>query len=201
MMNRPYVAASAMPGSAATSSSLARADAALIRALLLRDGSSSFIEATSPNGSSSRRGSGVRRSRASASNAPASAKSASVRPPAEWLVSDSLTLFQPWTRMSGWWLAVLGHLGDAVDEARSRRRSPRSSQSRTISSPSRVHADPQPGRDFLVAEQLCHIVSVECCAELPYTSRERCESSASSRRATEMLFALGLGDELIARHP
>ena len=28
------------------------------------------------------------------------------QPPCAWLVTDSRTLFQPWTRMSGWWLAA-----------------------------------------------------------------------------------------------
>ncbi len=45
------------------------------------------------------------RSHCSASNFFATSKSVAVRPPAEWLVSDSRTLFQPCTRMSGWWLA------------------------------------------------------------------------------------------------
>ncbi len=82
--------------------------------LLLRGGSSSFIGGRRANGS---RGTGrLGGLQASPSIRAASAKSASVRPPSEWVESSRRTLFQPCTRMSGWWLASCGDLGHAVDE-------------------------------------------------------------------------------------
>ena len=74
-------------------------------------------------------------------SAPASARSASVRPPSRWVESVRRTLFQPWTRMSGWWLAASAtsatRLTNAIAAAKSS-----NSRSRTIASPSRATAVP-----------------------------------------------------------
>ena len=88
-------------------------------------------------------------------------------------LSVSRTLFQPWTRMSGWWLASSASsatwLTNAIAAAKSsnsksptRRRRPRLAATRCIS-------------------------SVALCA-----------SSSLVPSATEMLFALGLGDQVVA---
>ena len=109
----------------------------------------------------------------------AMSRSFCVRPSAECVVSVSRTLFQPWTRMSGWWLASSASVGHAVDE-RHRRREVHLN-SRTIASPSRRHVEP------------CRPCSISSSVSL---SAMRIVSLVPS--ATEMLFALGLGEDVTA---
>ena len=108
-------------------------------------------------------------------------------PPSECVESVRRTLFQPWTRMSGWWFGASADLRDALDEG-DRRGEVGERQSRTIASPSRRHSPPsRPLVDLRVAQQW-HIV--------PPSSAACVVSLVPS--ATEMLFALGLGDEVVA---
>src|SRR4051794_7749060 len=110
----------------------------------------------------------------------ARSRSLCVSPPSECVESVSRTLFHPWRRMSGWWLAPSASspttLTNAIAAAKSS-----SSSSRTIESPSRAHCEP------LSPCSICSSVSL---------SAMRIVSLVPS--ATEMLFALGLGDDVTA---
>ena len=92
--------------------------------------------------------------------------------PSECVVSVSRTLFQPWTRMSGWWLASSASVGHAVDERHRRARSPRT---RSRGSATRPPA-------AILPSEAMRIVSL-----VP--------------SATEMLFALGARRRGHRRHP
>src|SRR6201985_774293 len=130
----------------------------------------------------------------------------SVRPPAEWLVSDSFTLFQPCTKMSGWWLASSAasatRLTNAIASAKFS-----NFQSRTISSPSRSQERPtsfdsissslsSSAMSFSLDSEPAPLSTMFPCAALLQTRLMRIVSLVPS--ATEMLFALGLGADLIA---
>src|SRR3954452_16290903 len=98
----------------------------------------------------------------------AMAWSLSVRPPSECVVSVSRTLFQPWTRMSGWWLASSARSATRLTHAIAPLKSSNSSSRTRVSPPSRH-----------TASAAMRIVSL-----VP--------------SATETLFALGVGDEVVA---
>src|SRR5215218_6048083 len=103
-----------------------------------------------------------------------------VRPSAECVLSVSRTLFHPWIRMSGWWLAASASAPTALTNAIADAKSP-SSRSRTIASPSRRHGEPF---------SPCSIASSVSLSAM------RIVSLVPS--ATEMLFALGLGRDVTA---
>src|SRR5215211_4591928 len=107
-------------------------------------------------------------------------RSLCVRPSAECVVSSSRTLFQPLIRMSGWWLTASASaatkLTNAIADAKSSNR-----RSRTIASPSRRHSEPA---------SPCSIASSVSLSAM------RIVSLVPS--ATEMLFALGLGEDVTA---
>src|SRR3954463_4072474 len=96
------------------------------------------------------------------------ARSESVSPPSECVVRVRRTLFQPWTRMSGWWLASSAASATWFTKAIALAKSS-NLKSRTSDSPSCRHTDSEAMR----------IVSL-----VP--------------SATETLFALGLDEEVTA---
>ena len=118
-----------------------------------------------------------------------------VTPPSRWVDSVSRTLFQPWTRMSGWWFGVLGRAArrgstSAIAAAKSA-----SSTSRTIAPSPAPRGAPRRA-------------SISSCARsaMPTSlpgGHVPCRSSSPMRivslvpHATELLFALGLGDDVV----
>src|SRR5690349_3496759 len=110
----------------------------------------------------------------------ARSRSLCVRPSAECVLSVRRTLFQPWIRMSGWWLAASARPATPLTNAIAPAKSP-SSRSRTIASPSRRHGEP--ASPALIASSVS-------------LSAMRIVSLVPS--ATEMLFALGLGTDVTA---
>src|SRR3954452_3483325 len=112
----------------------------------------------------------------------ASSKSFSVRPPSEWLESVSVTLFQA-IAMSGWWF--ISSAGGVMRFTKSTEPWKSSNlNSRVIESPSRA----QPGRG---SSRVCTSSSLRSAIVVSM----RIASLVPS--ATEMLFALGLGDGVV----
>ncbi len=121
----------------------------------------------------------------------------SVRPPCECVESVRRTLFQPCTRMSGWWFAASassatrltkaiarGEVGEASARARSQRASVRCQSRRA-----------QPLLDLRVGEQ-CHPPSRLARSRDAYSQSVRIVSLVP--HATELLFALGPRREVVA---
>ena len=133
----------------------------------------------------------------------ASAKSASVSPPCECVESVRRTLFQPCTRMSGWWLAASASLGHAVDE-RDRGGEVGELHSRTIASAASRAASPRP-RPAGARSPRRSAVPLREITRSPRPHHGRRRRTAQRVRivslvphATELLFALGLGPEVVA---
>src|SRR3712207_1496343 len=102
---------------------------------------------------------------------PARAWSASVTVPSVCVESVSRTRFQPCTRMSGWWLASSAISATRLTKAMACAKSS-NFRSRTSASPSRRHScSPLPSAAMRIVSLVPH--------------------------ATELLFALGLGDDVV----
>src|SRR3954462_3485583 len=112
----------------------------------------------------------------------ASSKSFSVRPPSEWLESVSVTLFQA-IAMSGWWF--ISSAGGVMRFTKSTEPWKSSNlNSRLIASPSRPHSGSWSSRAWMSSSlRSAIVVSMRIASLVP--------------SATEMLFALGLGDSVV----
>src|SRR3954447_7849785 len=112
----------------------------------------------------------------------ASSKSFSVRPPSEWLERVSVTLFQA-IAMSGWWF--ISSAGGVMRFTKSTDPWKSSNlNSRAIESPSRSHPGRRPRRAVVSSSlRSAIVVSMRIASLVP--------------SATEMLFALGLGDSVV----
>src|ERR1700720_2661594 len=138
-------------------------------------------------------------------------KSASGRPPCECVESVRRTCFQPCTRMSGWWLAASAasatRLTNAIAPAKCS-----NARSRTIVEPSRRQS--APCRCCSICASLSSAIALPSIASRRGQKRDaavddarptaRCSYSLLMRivslvpHATELLFALGLGPEVVA---
>src|SRR4051812_31205813 len=107
-------------------------------------------------------------------------------PPALWFDTVRRTLFQPWTRMSGWCPAASAASATRLTKAIAAPKSAKA-RSRTIASSSRRHPE----------------TSCRPCSMAPSSSSSAISSSPPMRivslvpHATELLFALGLGDDVV----
>src|SRR3954469_18454978 len=112
----------------------------------------------------------------------ASSKSFSVRPPSEWVERVSVTLFQE-IAMSGWWF--ISSAGGVMRFTKSTDPWKSSNfSSRVIESPSRLHPGSLSSRACMSSSSRSAIVvSMRIASLVP--------------SATEMLFALGLGDSVV----
>src|SRR5215212_406014 len=112
----------------------------------------------------------------------ASSKSFSVSPPSEWLDRVSVTLFQE-IAMSGWWF--ISSAGGVIRFTKSTDPWKSSNfSSRVIASPSRLHPGSLSSRASMSSSlRSAIVVSMRIASLVP--------------SATEMLFALGLGDSVV----
>src|SRR4051812_48973816 len=112
----------------------------------------------------------------------ASSKSLWVRPPSEWVDSVSVTLFQA-IAMSGWWF--ISSAGGVMRFTKSTEPWKSSNlNSRLIASPSRPHSGSWSSRAWMSSSlRSAIVVSMRIASLVP--------------SATEMLFALGLGDSVV----
>ncbi len=120
--------------------------------------------------------------RSRASRRPASAKSAAVSPPAEWVDTVRRTRFQPWTRMSGWWFGRLGDLGHRIDQ---RDRAPRSRRPRGRGrslGPSCAQAASSPSRRSVISWSLRVSIQLAGADRQPRAPRHRAAVRARPRR-------------------